>query len=117
LLESLTLKQGLQKPDPVNMTKRWSELARLYYDQRKFQESAAFYSRAVPELERLGIVESDPIAFAQYLEDYAQSLIQSGQAASAGSVAARASGLRVSNAARSAKFVPVYYRDVCAKAP
>jgi tetratricopeptide (TPR) repeat protein len=117
LLESLALEQGLQKPDPANITKRWSELGRLYQDQQRFNESATFYARAVPELERLGVVESDPIGFAQYLADYSQSLLQSGQAASAASAAARASELRTKYAARSAQFTPIRYRDVCSMAP
>jgi hypothetical protein len=117
LLESLALEQGLQKPDPANITKRWSELGRLYQDQRRFRESADYFSRAVPELERLGVVESDPVGFALYLDDYSQSLLQSGQAAPAAAAAARASELRANNASRSAEFTPMHYRDVCAKAP
>jgi tetratricopeptide (TPR) repeat protein len=117
LLESLALERGLKMPDPGNITKRLSELARLYQDQGRFREAAAFYAQAVPELDRLGVSERDPIGYARYLEDYAESLAASGQVAEVVPIAARASELRTKHVTREASFTPIRYKEICGKAP
>jgi tetratricopeptide (TPR) repeat protein len=116
LLESLKLEQALPAPGPINITKRLAELARLYQDLQRHDESASFYARGVPELERLGILELDPIGYALYLDDYAKVLSQAGQAAKASEVAARAAGLRAKHPERRAGFVPLHFSSVCPRA-
>ena len=113
LLESLALEQGLAVPNMVNLTKRWSELAQIAYDQGKYAESAKWFALAIPELEKLNIVSKDPIGYAVYLEDYAKSIEKSGQVQQANAIRQRAASLRSSNPGASASFKPIYYRDVC----
>jgi tetratricopeptide (TPR) repeat protein len=115
LRESVTLEQGLPAPDPVNMTKRWSELARLYQDEGRDREAASYYALAVPELERLGGFSDDPVGVAYYLDDYARALSASGQVSEAASVAARAADLRARTPERAARFKPLRYNTVCRK--
>ena len=115
LQEATTLEQGLPSPDPGNLTKRWSELARLYQDQGRDQEAAALYGRAVSELERLDVVGQDPVGFANYLDDYANALTGAGQPVLARTVAARAATLRAEHAGQVAKFVPLRFEAACAR--
>jgi tetratricopeptide (TPR) repeat protein len=113
LIESVSLEEQSSRPDPGNLTKRWSELARLYEAQEKFGEAAAYYSRAVPELERLGAPRSDPIGFADYLNAYAAALQASGKPGAALQTAQRATDLRTSSPTSIARFVPVTYKSIC----
>jgi hypothetical protein len=113
LLESLKLEQGLPKPNPANVTKRLSELARLSFDRGQFAESAAYYKQLVPELERLGVLRLDPVGFATLLDDYAQAESRAGSETSAQEARNRSATIRAENAGKSAQFLPVHYRHVC----
>ncbi len=113
LQESLVLEQSLDKPGPGNLTKRWSELARLYQDQRRDHDAVVMYERAVPELERMRVVDSDPVGYANYLDDYSRALRGAGREDLASSVSKRAAALRSASAARKADFVPLRFNDVC----
>ncbi|WP_141514148.1 hypothetical protein [Ramlibacter sp. WS9] len=115
LLEALSLEQALPAPGPGNVTKRLSELARLSYDQGNFAESAAYYERVVPELERLGVLKLDPNGFANLLDDHAIAVSRSGDEQRAGSIRAKAGDVRSKNAGVPVRFSPVYYRDACVK--
>lgn len=115
LLDSLQTEQRLRSSAPGNITKRLSELARLTYDMGKYPESAAYFERVLPEIERLGVVEKDPVGFALFLEDYASALEKKGDASKAAEIAARAVELKAKHPGRAAGFTPVHYRDVCPK--
>ncbi len=114
LLEALSLEERVTPANTANLTKRWSELARLSFDQGKYKSSADWYAKAIPELERLGVLASDPIGFARYIEDYSDALDKASDVA-ATTWRKRASDLRNSNPTKSASFLPTYYRDRCAK--
>jgi tetratricopeptide (TPR) repeat protein len=113
LLESVSLEEKTGAPDPVNLTKRWSELARLYDDRGQPNRAAAYYARSIPELERLGVASSDPIGFANYLEAYGSALQLSGENEASAQPSQRAATLRTENASRAALFIPVTYKSVC----
>jgi len=113
LTESVQLEKSIGASDTGNLTKRWSELARLNFDQQKYVESANWFSLALPELERFDVAKDDPVGFAQYLEDYAKALDRSGSSSKASEIRARALKLRSENPNAKAKFIPVYYRDIC----
>ena len=115
LIESAALEQALPKPSVGNLTKRWSELGRLNFDQGKFKESAAWLAQAMSELVRLGVPEDDPIGFARFLEDTALAFERSSDVSRAETLRSRADALRIANPQRSANFLPTYYRDVCVK--
>lgn len=112
LLEALSLEEKVAPANAANLTKRWSELARLNFDQGKYKLSADWYAKAIPELERVGVLASDPIGFARYIEDYADALDKTNDL-SANAWRKRASELRNSNPTKSANFLPTYYRDLC----
>ncbi|MCE1239496.1 MAG: hypothetical protein LWW83_06185 [Azonexaceae bacterium] len=113
LREALELEQALPKPSASNITKRWSELARLNFDQGKYEASARWYSLAVPELERMGILTIDPIGFAGYLGEQADSEEKSGRLQQAVAIRQRAAAIREASAGRSAKYVPIHFRQIC----
>lgn len=111
--EALELEQGLPQPSASNITKRWSELARLNFDQGKYAASARWYALAVPELERMGILTIDPVGFAEYLREQADSEEKSGRPQQSVEIRQRAATILDISAGRSAKYVPVRYRQIC----
>ena len=113
LREALELEQTLPYPVPGNISKRLSELARLTFDEGKYQDSVAFYEQALPILEKLGAPRSDPVGYASYLEDYAFAMARNGNENNAAQVRAKALAIRRANPGKEAQFVPLYYRDVC----
>ena len=115
LVESVALEKSLPNPSVANLTKRWSELGRLNFDQGKFKESAAWLSQAIPELERLRVPTDDPIGFARYLEDTARAFEKSSNVSQAATLRSSANALRIANPQRSADFLPTYFWDVCVK--
>jgi tetratricopeptide (TPR) repeat protein len=113
LREALQLEEQLAAPEPGNITKRLGELANISFAQGKFQESAQFYERAVPRLEQLGIIKDDPIGYSLYLDGYANALDKAGMPSKSAEIRRRASTLREQNNLKTAKFVPVYYHEIC----
>jgi tetratricopeptide (TPR) repeat protein len=88
-----------------------SELARLTFDREKPAESVAFYERAIERLDRFEHVDRDPIGFANYLDDYAAALEQTGRPEKATGVRNRADSIRSENVGARAVFTPRHYRD------
>jgi tetratricopeptide (TPR) repeat protein len=113
LQEALKLEEQLPSPEPGNITKRLGELANISFALGKFEQSAAFYERAVPRLEQLGIIQDDPIGYALYLDGYANSVDKAGMPAKGAEIRRRATGIREQSAQKAAKFTPVYYHTVC----
>jgi len=113
LQEALASEISLDVPDPVNIAKRLSELARLSFDMEKYEQSSDYYSEAIPILEQLSIQQSDPIGYAYYLEAYSSVLSALGRTEPSVENMKRAARLRIENAGASPGFVPIEYHDVC----
>jgi tetratricopeptide (TPR) repeat protein len=86
------------------------ELARLLYDTERYEEANPVYESAVNELEKTPVENEDPIAFADFLDEYAQSLRAAAFDSRASAVAERATALRRKNPGQKPKFVPQRYR-------
>jgi len=86
------------------------ELARLLYDTERYEEANPIYESAVNELEKTPAANEDPIAFADFLDEYAQSLRAAALDSRASAVAERAKELRRKNPGKKPKFVPQRYR-------
>lgn len=71
-----------------------SEYARLLHDTGKHAKAVSIYEKAVSELERVGILTSDPIGFAAFLDDYADSLAAAGFARKSSEVASRSASIK-----------------------
>jgi tetratricopeptide (TPR) repeat protein len=70
------------------------ELSRLQYDQRKFEKSLTYYSRAIASLEKVHAPTQAPAEFSVVLEEYAKALRETGKEQEAISVQTRANEIR-----------------------
>ena len=61
----------------------------------------------------MGILTIDPIGFAAYLGEQADSEDKSGRPQQAVAIRQRAEAIRNASAGRSAKYLPVHYRQIC----
>jgi tetratricopeptide (TPR) repeat protein len=110
LTESVKMEEALPERNSRNMGIRFFELARLMYDQQRYQEAATYYSRAIQEVEQSNSTGTDPIAFADIHEEYADALARSGNASLAQEELRKAKSLRDANPGRTADFVPNRYK-------
>ena len=113
LLDSLTLEEEVTGSESAVTSKRLFELARFYYDNGVYNESAMYYERAIPVVIKLGVKEKDPIALASAMDEYAIALTKTGNSEEAANIKDEANQLRASNPNADAKFVPVRYNTSC----
>ncbi len=113
LKESLLLERGVAGAITSNVTKRLSELGRLSLAMGSYAEASRYFSEAAPKLESLGMLESDPMGYAIYLEDYIKALELSGSSKEAEVTLSKVKAIRKQNIGVAAKFKPVYYEAAC----
>ncbi|MGB2832712.1 MAG: hypothetical protein WBC07_07135 [Methylotenera sp.] len=80
---------------PVFQT--YIELARLHYDQGKYQDAVAYFKLGKAAIPEQAAVNGDPIGYAEILEEYAIALKHSNDVASAEKLTIQAKGLREAN--------------------
>ncbi len=80
------------------------ELARLLHDTKQFAKAVPVFQQAIPELEKRDALKGDPIGFAEFLDDYAQSLKAAGFNDQAAEVERRSAGIKAQNPGAPAKF-------------
>jgi|SRR5581483_788896 len=110
LLESLNMEAAVSGPDSGVSTKRLFELARFYFDQAQYDKAASYYKDGLPRVEKLGAADSDPVTFADAVDEYAVALSNSGNAAEASAQRAKASDVRQRHPDAKAVFVPTRYK-------
>ena len=113
LLEALKLEERVSGPEGSIMTKRLFELARFYSDRGQYAQSVPYFARGIPAVRKLGIETSDPIAFADALDEYSLALDKSGNSADSKNFQIQASDLRAKNVGSRASYVPVRYGKKC----
>ncbi len=113
LIEAAELENEVSAGKGVRLSQDYFELARLYYDYGKYEQAVPYFSKAVPLAEGLGVAATDPIGFADVLEDYAVALSKTGDTAAASGVESRISDLRRSNPGRSAGFRIIRFASQC----
>ncbi len=113
LLEALKLEETVASSDGGIMTKRLFELARFYSDRGYYVQSVPFFARGIPAVAKLGIESSDPIAFADALDEYSIALEKTGKSSDAEMSKAQANELRSKNAGRRPNYVPLRYGRAC----
>ncbi len=91
------------------------ELARLNLAFENFGESAAYFERALPEIEKLGLKSRDPLGYARLLEQYASALDSDDQAAKAKSLQDEAKVIRSRNLDGEELTDVTPYRTKCTK--
>ncbi len=114
LLEAANLESEISGGKGIHLSQDYFELARLYYDYGKFDKSVPYFQKAVPLAEELRVASSDPIGYANVLEDYAVALSKVGDANQAKAIEQRIAALRQSNSGKSAGFKIVRFNPQCA---
>jgi tetratricopeptide (TPR) repeat protein len=71
-----------------------AEYSRLLHDTDQHQKAVPVYEKATAELEKVGIESSDPLGYAAFLDEYAQSLTAAGFTERASAISARSSSLK-----------------------
>jgi tetratricopeptide (TPR) repeat protein len=111
--ESISLRETLPDDKYARVTQNYLEFARFLLTYGRDKEAIPYIEKAIPNLEKLGIEVSDPIAFADLLVDYARSLRKLDQTSDAELVQSRATELRAKFPNRSAQFKPEKYPEKC----
>lgn len=89
------------------------ELSRLNLDQKNYPEAAAYFERALPELDAKGALTQAPIEYAYILDEYATSLDGTGRTTQAQEIAARAMHIRNDNPGKSSVTDRTPYGTQC----
>jgi len=110
LIEALKLEEKVTGPSSGITTMRLFELARLNYDQGKYAEAAKYYSRGLPLVEALNVIESDPITFANALDEYSRALEETGNIDESIKIKTKSKKIKESNSEREVVLVPKRYR-------
>lgn len=74
-----------------------TELARLTFDQQKFQVAASYFARAIEKMDQGKVVETAPTAYADILAEYAIALAKVDRVTEAVDVNKRVSAIRKAN--------------------
>lgn len=97
------------KADDLRALALW-ELARLLHDTGQHAKAVPVYKRALTELEAKAVVKTDPIAYADFLDDYAESLRAAGFAVLADGISHTSAVVRERNKDAQAKFTARRYK-------
>lgn len=115
LTEALKLEEKVTGPDSGITTMRLFELARLHFDREQYEASIPYFERGIPAVRKLAVETSDPIAFADVLDQYSVVLAKTGKPQESAERKQEADMLRAKNPGKSARFRPVSYNQTCAK--
>jgi tetratricopeptide (TPR) repeat protein len=113
LRTALEIEERLSGPSSSLTTKRLFELARLTYDRGRYTDSAAYYARAIPAVQQLGIEQEDPVTLAAALDEYATALRRTGQGEMANRATAEAGDVRARHPDARKKYNFVRYTQPC----
>ena len=86
-----------------------AEFARYLHDTRQHEKAVSVFRDAVRALEQRGIEKEDPVGFAAFLDEYAQSLKALGRGSEADTVSSQAASLRDAHPGVSPKHKPKRY--------
>lgn len=87
-----------------------SEYARLLHDTGQHAKAVPIYAKTVPELERVGILSSDPLGFAALLDDYSGSLAAAGFTQQSAEVGSRSASIKEGHKGASPSFEARRYK-------
>lgn len=117
LIEAATLEGEISGGKGIHLSQDYFELARLYYDYGKYDKAVPYFQEATALAEELGVSSSDPIGYANVLQDYAIALSKVGDANQAKAIEQKIATLRRSNPGKSAGFKIVRFNPQCAPNP
>src|SRR2546423_15195776 len=90
------------------------EMGRMNYDRKLYAQAIGYFARVEPEFERRQLDTQDPLGMADYLDEYATALEQTGKIDQAKSRRARAGELRQTFRGRQAHTEKTPYGTQCA---
>jgi tetratricopeptide (TPR) repeat protein len=109
LKEAFTLEQDNRMMARMDLV----ELARLNFDQGKFDRAGGYFAQAIPLLEGTNARKDDPLGFADILDEYSVALRNTGRTAEADQVAVQGKGLRAKNPQRRTNTDRTPYGKYC----
>lgn len=112
VLKSISVRESLPDFEYAYITQNLLELARLYKSRDEFNKANALFERSIPLLEQLKIRETDPIGYADMLEDYVYTL-NGANSEKAMEIADTIARLRVNNPGVRRNFVAIQYPYNC----
>lgn len=113
LAEALKIEEKVTGPESGITTMRLFELAHLHFDRERYAASLSYFSRAIPVVKKLGVESSDPIAFADVLDQYAIALGKTGHSTEGTDRKREADVLRAKYPGKTAGFKPISYKQQC----
>ena len=114
LMEAASLESEISGGKGIYLSQDYFELARLYYEYGKFDKAVPYFQKAIPLAEELRVASSDPIGYANALEDYAIALSKVGDANQAKAIEQKITAFRQSNPGKSAGFKIIRVNPQCA---
>lgn len=113
--KSISLREGLPDQKYAYLSQNLLEFARFLIAQNRVQDAVPLIDKAIPLLDRLDVAKSDPIGYAELLDDYQTALKSVGRNPEASDMAAKAAALRQANPGKQARFKPDRYPSNCAR--
>lgn len=92
-----------------------NELGRLTLDQKKYQQSAGYFERALKVMDLVNFQQDAPIGYADVLDEYAQALAGLDRSAEATNFKKRAADIRQKNPSRYSITDRTPYGKFCTK--
>jgi tetratricopeptide (TPR) repeat protein len=109
--DSIRLRSTLPDLQFAKATQNLVEYARFLLFIKRPQEAIPLMERAIPDLETSGIATTDPIAYAEFFDDYAAAL--KGVGRDTALAVTRAAKLRAENPGKTANFKPTPIPSAC----
>jgi hypothetical protein len=91
------------------------ELARLLHDTKQHSRAIPVFESAIHELQRANAPQKDPLGFAEFLDDYADSLNAIGELEVAKGVAVRSTAIKLEHETGLLRFHPRRYGGTAVK--
>jgi tetratricopeptide (TPR) repeat protein len=113
--KSIALREGVPDQKYSYMTQNLLEFARFLMAQNRFSDAVPLIDKAIPLLDRLDVAKSDPIGYAELLDDYQTALKSAGRNQEASDIAAKADAFRQGNPGKRARFKPDRYPSNCTR--
>jgi len=108
-IDAISLLEKAKGKNNSVATPMLSELGHLYHGNRFHEDAVKIYSQAVKLLEKLDAQESDPIGYALLLENYAESLAESGDKEKSLNIYQKAQVIREKHTGKEALYKPKQY--------
>jgi len=114
-VEALRLEEEAEGPNGGSSSLRIFELARLNLDTGHYDQAVIWYERGIPLARSMAVDRSDPIGFANELDDFATALEHTSDSARAAELHKESAALRAEHPGALATFPARRYPTQCAK--